>query len=146
MSFTKLAMTQLLIVSACGSSTSPTPPDAGCVPQNPTTAPTYTQLYDRYFAVGKPGHCATDGCHSGSNFNIWFCGSTKDSCYQGMTSSLSGPLVNPMNPAASLIIDMRASPLSWINPIGAMPLDARGPFPEGAAAIQAWVADCAQNN
>ncbi|HEY6177153.1 MAG TPA: hypothetical protein VIX73_22005 [Kofleriaceae bacterium] len=148
MSTTNPALTLLLIVAACGSSNNagPDADAARCVPQTPTTAPTYTDLYTKYFAVGKPGHCATDGCHNGANFNIWLCGGNKDTCYQGMTSPASGPLVNPSNPSASLIIDVHNSPLSWFNPNGPMPQDSPGPFPEGAMAIRAWIADCAQNN
>ena len=148
MSLTKLAMTVLLIISGCGSSpgAGPDATEARCVPSSPTTAPTYTELYAKYFAVNKPGHCATENCHNGAGFNIWFCGNDKNTCYQGMTSVASGPLVNPSNPSGSLIVDMRNSPLSWFNSLGPMPQDAPGPFPEGAAAIRAWIADCAQNN
>jgi hypothetical protein len=151
MSTLKLAIPVLWIAAACGSSGktgADAAPDtiARCVPSSPTTAPTYTELYAKYFAVGKPGHCATDGCHNGSNFNIWFCGNSKESCYLGMTSLESGPLVNPSNPTGSLIIDVHNSPLSWFNPNGPMPQDMPGPFPEGAMAIRAWIDDCAQNN
>ena len=142
MSPTRLAMMLLLIIPGCAGSDAN---EARCVPSSPTTAPTYTELYTKYFAVNKPGHCATDNCH-GAGFNIWHCGGDKDSCYQGMTSAASGPLVNPSNPSASLIIDTHNSPLSWFNPQGPMPFDTPGPFPEGAAAIRAWIADCAQNN
>jgi hypothetical protein len=141
MSITKLAML-LWIVAACGSSGNAGPgPDAPAGP-----APTYSELYTKYFAIGTHGHCATGGCHNGGDFNIWFCGNTKDTCYQGMTSAASGPLVNPSNPMGSLIIDPRNSPLSWINANGPMPQDAPGAFPEGAAAIRAWIADGAKNN
>jgi len=148
MSPTKLAMTLLLIISGCGSSpgAGPDATEARCVPSSPTTAPTYSDLYTKYFAVNKPGHCATENCHNGAGFNIWFCGNDKTTCYQGMTSAASGPLVNPSNPSASLIIDTHNSPLSWFNPQGPMPFDTPGAFPEGADAIRAWIADCAQNN
>jgi hypothetical protein len=121
-------------------------PDAGpaCVPPPGNTAPTYTELFNRYFAPGTTGHCANDACHNGPNFNIWMCGLTKDSCYRGM-STMAG-LINTGNPTASLIGDTRNSPLSWINPNGPMPFDTPGPFPEGRDAILAWVAACAQNN
>ena len=120
--------------------------DAGpaCVPPPGNTAPTYTQLFTRYFAPGTAGHCANDACHNGPNFNIWMCGLTKDSCYKGM-STMAG-LIDTRNPTASLIGDPRNSPLSWINPNGPMPFDTPGPFPEGRDAILAWVAACAQNN
>jgi len=148
---TKLAMTLLLIVAACGSSANmasdaATDSAPRCAPQNPSPVPTYTELYAKYFAVGKPGHCATNNCHNGAGFNIWFCGDTKDACFQGMTSVVSGPLVNTANPAASLLVDPQNSPLSWINPNGPMPFDTPGPCPEGAMAIRAWINDGAKNN
>lgn len=151
MSTTNLALPLLLIVAACGSSNNAAAdaaPDtvARCEPQSPSPVPTYSELYTKYFAVGKPGHCATDGCHSGNNFNIWFCGTSKDSCYAGMTGVLSGPLVDTANPSASLIVNPQTSPLSWINPQGPMPFDSPGPCPEGAMAIRAWIADGAKNN
>jgi hypothetical protein len=128
---TKLAMTMLLIVAACGIDTASTP--------------TYTELFDRYFAPGTRGHCANDACHNGAKYNIWLCGATKDTCYQGM----AGPdarLINTANPAASQIADPKNSPLSWINPNGLMPYDAAGPFPDGRDAILAWIAAGARND
>jgi hypothetical protein len=140
---TKLAMALLVIAAGCGSSGN-TSADAGpCVSSSTGTAPTYTQLYTKYFAPGTRGHCANDGCHNGT-FNIWLCGNDKDTCYRGMVT-MAG-LINPSNPTASLIADPASSPLSWINPNGPMPFDTPGPFPEGRDAIKAWVAACAQNN
>ena len=131
---TKLVI--LLAVAACGSDTPAITPDAA--------APTYTELFTRYFAPGTRGHCATDGCHAGPNFNIWLCGTDKNTCYSGM-ATMAG-IINTANPRASLIADPASSPLSWINPNGPMPQDAPGPFPEGRDAILAWVAAGAQNN
>jgi hypothetical protein len=137
----------LVILAACGSSANdPTPsPDApaACTPPPNTTAPTYTELFATYFAPGTPGHCATAGCHADPAHTIWLCGTTKDSCYAGMVDQ---GLIDPANPAASAIGDPTASPLSWINPSGAMPFDTAGPLPAGRDAILAWVAACAQNN
>lgn len=134
----KLAMTVLLFVAACGADTAAPPTDSA-------PPPTYTELFDRYFAPGTPGHCANDGCHNGVNYNIWLCGQTKDACYQGMAGP-DAKLINPANPAASLIADPKNSPLRWINPNGPMPNDTPMPFPEGRDAILAWVAAGAQNN
>lgn len=123
---TNLAMTLLLLVAACGTDTAEPPP-------------TYSELYDRYFAAGTtPGHCANAGCHGDPNHVIWLCGPTKDTCYAGMVSSDSG-LINTAMPRRSLIADPASSPLSWINPIGPMPFDHPGPFPEGRDAILAWI-------
>ena len=140
MSRTTSLVISLLAVAACGSDSGGTPdsmPDAG-------PPPTYTQLYTRYFAVGTRGHCANDGCHGGPNFNIWLCGTDKNTCYTGM-ATMAG-IINTGNPKTSLIADPASSPLSWINPNGPMPQDSPGPFPEGRDAIFAWVAAGAQNN
>jgi hypothetical protein len=138
--------TFMLVLAACGSSSSSSAgPDAAapCAPPS-GGAPTYTELFTRYFAPGTPGHCANDACHNG-NFNIWECGFTKDSCYQGMV--MAGIInTTTSNPTASPIGDPKLSPLRWINPNGPMPFDTPGPFPEGRDAILAWVAACAQNN
>jgi hypothetical protein len=141
------------IVAACGSDAGAGPGDAAgpadtpapCIPPAPGSAPTYTELYANYFAVGKPGHCAMSGCHSSSADSTgWVCGPNKDTCYGGMVGI---GLINTTYPTASQIADPRQSPLSWINPAGPMPNDAtRGPFPAGRDAILAWVAACAQNN
>jgi len=127
----KLVMTVLLTVAACGTDTA--------------EPPTFTQLYRRYFAPGTPGHCANGGCHNGAKYIVWLCGSTKDTCYQGM-AGLDAGLINTADPAASLIADPQNSPLSWINPNGPMPADAPGPFPEARDAILEWIAAGAQNN
>jgi hypothetical protein len=112
------------------------------VPPPGSTAPTYSQLYTRYFAAGTQGHCATDGCHLDASQG-WACGTNKDTCYAGMVGV---EIINPMNPRASVIGDPKASPISWVNVNGPMPQDNAVPFPEGRDAIMAWVAACAQNN
>jgi hypothetical protein len=126
-----------LLVAACGSD-SAGPTDAG-------PPPTYTELFTRYFAPGTRGHCANSGCHGGANYNVWLCGTDKNTCYTGMTT-MTALLINTANPRASPIADPTGSMLSWINPNGAMPADSPGPFPEGRDAILAWVAAGAQNN
>jgi hypothetical protein len=131
-STTNLAMTLVLLVAACGTDTAEPPP-------------TFSELYDRYFAPGTPGHCATAGCHADPLHLQWLCGTTKDTCYAGMTSPESG-LINLAVPRLSLIANPALSPLSWINPNGAMPYDKPGPFPEGRDAILAWVAAGAPND
>lgn len=141
-----MAVLAAATIAACGSS-DPAGPDAGgpCVPPPAGSAPTYSQLYTKYFAPGTQGHCANDGCHGGTNFNIWLCGGDKDTCYHGM-STMTRLLIDTSNPQASQIGDPRNSPLIWINANGFMPADALTPFPEGRDAIQAWVAACAQND
>jgi hypothetical protein len=105
-------------------------------------APTYSQLYDALFAVGTPGHCATSGCHS-PPIHIWTCGTTKETCWQGMKKV---GLIDPANPSMSLIIDPQNSPLAWFNPNGPMPRDNPVANPLAAAAIEAWVAAGALDN
>ena len=115
---------------------------AACDPDR--TAPTYTELYAKYFAVGKPGHCATEGCHGDPGHNVWLCGTNKDMCYAGMVAE---KLIDKTNPLKSKIADPKNSPLKWVNPdFGFMPQDAIMEFPEGRDAIIAWVGACAQNN
>ena len=139
----------LVLVAACGSSNNTTPDAAGpdgvapCVPN--ASAPTYTQLYTTYFAPSTtPGHCANEGCHGTTSFNIWSCGATKDSCFRGM--STDARLVNTTNPTASRIIDPSNSPLIWFNQNGFMPADNLMPLPAAHDAILAWVNACAPNN
>jgi len=136
-----------VVLVACGSSGATPSADSGaCVPPAPGAAPTYTELFTKYFAPGTPGHCATAGCHADPDHNIWLCGTSKETCYAGMVGQ---GLIDPMDPKASLIGDTRNSPISWINPNGPMPFDQPSPpvpFPEGRAAILAWLAACAQNN
>jgi len=142
----RAAAVLVLALAACGGSDNMTP-DASvdaltaCIPGAPSL--TFTQLYARYFAEGTPGHCAKSGCHSGPDFNIWNCGTNKDTCYQGMVGQA---LINTAMPLNSLLADPRNSPLSWINPSGPMPFDAQGSFPEGRDAIMAWIRACAPNN
>ena len=132
-----------LAVIGCGSSANEMTADAPpCVPPTDGSAPTYTELYTNYFADGMPGHCAKSGCHL-TDVHGWACGTTKDSCYQGMVGV---GLVDPSNPTASVLANAKSSPLNWINPDGPMPQDAPKPFPAGRDAILAWVAACALNN
>jgi hypothetical protein len=118
-------------------------PIATCVPPTDGTAPTYSELFTRYFAPGTPGHCATAHCHANPGANDWVCGDTPDSCYRGMVKV---GLIDPQNPTHSAIADANESPLVWVNASGDMPFDAIAPLPEGRDAILAWVAACAQND
>jgi hypothetical protein len=143
-----LAVLVLIVASGvtgagCGTEFSvPGDATAPCVPPADSSAPTYTQLYTKYFAPSTPGHCATSECHL-DGVQGWTCGLDKNTCYKGMVDI---GLINTKVPAASVIGDPKRSLLSWINPNGTMPQDAVGQFPEGRDAILAWVAACAQNN
>ena len=138
-----LAVAVLALVAACGVDTAgPDDAAAPCVPPAAGSAPTYTELYTKYFAAKTPGHCATAECHL-DGVQGWTCGLSKSTCYAGMVSV---GIIDLKTPTASVIGDPRFSPLRWINPNGPMPQDTPGPFLEGKNAIQAWVAQCAQNN
>ena len=138
-----------LALAACGGSDTaavdaPAGVDAqvACNPSNP--APTYTELFNTYFAPNTAGHCATAGCHADPDHNVWLCGTDKATCYQGMVTE---GLINTANPVASLLSDPNRSPLIWVDPAhGFMPADRLQPNPAGAAAINAWALACAQNN
>jgi len=114
-----------------------------CNPNNP--APTYTQLYTKYFSVGKPGHCAKSGCHGDPDHTTWLCGTDKNTCYNGMVTV---GLINKADPLKSTIADPKRSVLVWVNPDGGfMPQDAtETPNNQGRDDIIAWVGACAQNN
>jgi hypothetical protein len=131
------------VVAACGVDNAvPGDAVAPCMPPASGSAPTYTELYTRYFAPNTPGHCATTDCHL-DGVQGWACGLNKATCYKGMVDI---GLINPSAPTTSLLGDPKRSLLSWVNPFGSMPQDAVGPFPEGRDAILAWVAACAQND
>jgi hypothetical protein len=126
------------LLAACGSDARPAPDAA--------PAPTYTELYAKYFADGTIGHCAKSGCHGDPAPIIWRCGPTKDTCYTGMVTQ---GLISLSNPQGSPIGDVGSSPINWVNPNGAMPFDQPSPpvaFPEGRDAIRAWVAAGAKND
>jgi hypothetical protein len=115
----------------------------------PGTAPTYTELYTRYLAPGTAGHCATDNCHGGDNYNVWSCGPDSTGCYAGM---LAIALIDRERPSASRLASPQSSPIVWVNPSGQMPANGTQAFPPGSSAaiardeIIAWANACAPNN
>lgn len=120
----------------CGSSPDPVP--------DSQPAPTYSELYESYFAPGTPGHCATAGCHADPGHTEWLCGSSKGDCYTGMVNV---QLINPDDPKNSWIVSAN-SPLVWFNPAGGnMPFDAQDlDNAAGRAAIAAWIAAGAKDD
>jgi hypothetical protein len=126
----------VIALAACSGQPMARVDDGGALPI------TYSQLYDDWFAVGTPGHCATSGCHS-PPIHVWTCGMTKESCYAGMVRV---GLVNPNNPSSSLIIDPLNSPLAWFNVSGVMPRDNPTPNAGGAKAISDWITAGALDN
>jgi hypothetical protein len=144
---TSLLIATALLHACSNTQSSMTEPEVDAAPDaaiaGQTDAPTYDELFSEYFAKGKPGHCATAGCHADPGHNVWLC-SDKDTCYQGM---LDIGLIDAADPTHSEIGDRAHSPLTWINPVGGnMPLDAQGENAEGRAAIEAWVAAGARND
>jgi hypothetical protein len=135
----------VIVLASCAGPAPTVAPDsaAPCVPPTAGTAPSYSELYAKYFAPNTPGHCATAHCHADPGHDTWLCGTDASTCYPGMVQV---GLINVKNPTASLIGDASQSPLSWISPTGDMPFDITGPFPDGRDAILAWVAACAQND
>lgn len=147
LSITRLALL-LILVTACnsaeraaaGTSDMALPP----LPNDLGPALTYSELFAQVFAPGKPGHCATAGCHADPGHNVWLCGTDKTSCYAGMVQV---GLIDPAHPQQSLIADPTRSPLTWFNPAGGnMPFDGPAASTFGRDAIRAWVAAGAQNN
>jgi hypothetical protein len=143
-----LATALALVFTACGGAerplTEPAPQhEPACTPAADASAPAYSDLYTRYFAVGTPGHCAAAHCHGAPGANVWSCGDSPATCYDGMVHA---GLISVTEPARSLIADPQRSPLSWVNPAGDMPFDASTPLPEARDAIVAWVAACAPND
>lgn len=136
----------VILLAACGTD-GVEPQKHEVVPCVPATTgnrtPTYTELFETYFAPGKPGHCATAGCHADPGHDTWLCGDTKESCYRGMVQV---GLIDPDDLAHSMIADSVRSPLAWVAPSGNMPFDAPTPFPAGGDAIVSWVAACAPND
>ncbi len=141
-SLTRVSLLLGVFALACGSSTDAAPDPIDPVEAGP--APTYSELYSTYFALGTPGHCATAGCHADPSHTVWLCGTTKSDCYAGM---ITVGLINTTNPTHSAIADPGLSELVWINPAGGnMPFDAQVENPAGRDAIKAWVAAGAQDN
>ena len=62
MRLTRVSLLLSALALACGSSPDKTPDNQ--VPIEAGPAPTYSELYASYFALGTPGHCATAGCHA----------------------------------------------------------------------------------
>jgi hypothetical protein len=116
------------------------PPDLVCTTVEPNP-PTWSYLYATYFGEGTPGHCGASGCHELANVGgggKWVCGTSSDSCFQGMVQK---KLINLTNPPASDIASPGRSPLVWFNvDTGNMPKDNQVPNSCAARDIPAWLA------
>jgi len=109
--------------------------DAGTKVATPS-APTWTEVYETYFADGTPGHCGD--CHNKGMFNV---GSTKTSFYNALVNV---QLIDPSNPKDSVLGLSPGSPLAWFG--GSMPKDDPSPNSAAKKAITDWLEDGAQNN
>jgi hypothetical protein len=105
-------------------------------------APTWTDLYAKYFGPGSLGHCGNAGCHD--NVRDHFrCGASKDDCYQGL---VDGHWISSTDPLHSQLANPDETPLSWFASGGNMPDDKRMPNPTAADEIGAWVFAGAKND
>lgn len=144
--FVGTASNQLVVYGLKNGSTTPDPnaqnPDPGTEPGNPTgQAYTFTRIYNEILGPGTPGHCSgTGGCHTQERGGFK-CGTTKASCYIGLVQA---GLIDPGNPAASVLADPAGSPLVWFG--GGMPLDNPEDNPAAAAAVKSWIAAGAKND
>jgi len=103
------------------------------------TAPTWTEIYNGYFAASSVGQCGKSGCHSGSKGGFK-CGTTAATCYAGVVSA---GFINTGTPSSSMLIDKSQSPLEWFG--GNMP-SSGGSNATAVKDITAWVNAGAPNN
>jgi hypothetical protein len=106
-----------------------------------TAAPTWDEIYPRYFAASGLGRCGSVGCHFSSR-DGFECGADKDTCYQGLVSA---GYIDTTNGAQSAIADTSQTPLSWYGHGGNMP-GGGGANAKAADDITAWVQAGAQND
>lgn len=102
----------------------------------PPSSPTWTEVYETYFAEGTPGHCGD--CHTKGMFNV---GSTKTSFYNALVNV---QLIDPSNPKDSVLGLEPGSPLAWFG--GSMPKDDPSSNSAAKKAITEWLAAGALNN
>ena len=87
-----------------------------------TPAPTWTDLYSRYFGPNTPGHCGR--CHRNG------CELNKNACYQWFARKKQFPL--------------QTSRLTWFG--GDMPKDNLAPNPQAELDMTAWQTSGGENN
>ncbi len=118
------------------------PTDGAC---NAPDAATWTQLYTDYFGPTGKGQCGkASGCHldSTGGGQIWICGSTKESCYQGMKNN-----VIPCNAAGSRMPEILRKANDPFAP-GKMPADPASVTydDQDIAKISGWINAGAKND
>ena len=126
-------------------------PDAGPVAIADAGAGiTWTDLYRDFFGnlpnPPGPGCAGTGVCHGAADQgggSVWVCGTTKDSCWKGLTTA-STPLVDPKDPDNSILLSIALRQKSG----GNMPQSpASYVFSDASIKrIRDWMAAGAQNN
>jgi hypothetical protein len=139
------------LIAACSSSAPDHPGSAssGSGEGNPSVSDaqpadktSWTYIYAAYFGPNSLGHCGNAGCHQTARQGF-ACGTTKDSCYNGLVAK------NLIGTSASTqpLVDLRVTPLSWFKDgSGFMPADNPEPNDKAAEEIASWVTAGAQND
>jgi hypothetical protein len=104
----------------------------------------WSYVYATYFSdQATVGGCGRATCHGARERGGFLCGTTKESCFAGLTtnvlSAYGRPLVDTNSPATSLLVDPTTSPLAWFNGTGLMPEDAPHPNDTAKAEILVWI-------
>ncbi|HWZ91873.1 MAG TPA: hypothetical protein VNW92_23580, partial [Polyangiaceae bacterium] len=137
------ASTMTVMLTATG-----TTPPARTIMFQLVVAPTFTTLYNNYFAptpATTPGHCYN--CHqTGTPRTFFDPDNTQAGFYAALTRSPAN-LINLANPPASPFGSSTSSPLRWVNTTsGNMPFDNAAANPAAGADVVAWVMSGALNN
>ncbi|HLK37022.1 MAG TPA: hypothetical protein VKU41_09760 [Polyangiaceae bacterium] len=134
----------------------------------PGCSPTWTALYADYFGPTGVASCTSlTSCHDnpaaeGTSFSGFLCGTTKDSCYQGVTgSSCMNSAMVPCPLVTSSGSPTMTGLYIWINKVdpttgkhtGSMPLNGKTIADKGYVFSQSdlkcitdWISQGAQNN
>lgn len=141
--------------------------DGSQSPPAPQGPPTWTALYADYFGPSGVASCTSlTSCHDnpaaeGTSYSGFLCGTTKDSCYQGMTGTncKNGAMV-PCPLVTSTGDPTMTGLYTWLNKIdptgtrsGSMPLNGKTITAKGYVFTQSdlkritdWISQGAQEN
>jgi hypothetical protein len=124
-----------------------------CVSGGAHSGSRWQDLYACYFGPTGIANCAFNGsCHVDPPTNFWSCGTSKDSCYQGLTSSgvffvPDGGMMDPTT--TSFYNALRTVDMNGVIGGGLMPgypLDGVFFTPDDMSRIAAWIKLGAPNN